>query len=82
MHIRRELLFARLTDRDDYAIVVSCNRLATHVLGRQWEAFANRSLDGRTGGGYKVTKLVAGADNEGPEASRAELHEMDSNGIG
>ena len=58
---------------DDFSVLVPFDV----ALRRQREALADRGLDGRAGGGDEVTELVGGADDEGPERARRQLHQVD-----
>ena len=64
---------------DDSAVLVALDGLAVLFDRRKWKSLANPSFDGRAGGRDQVAQLVRSADNEGSEASWAQLHEMYGN---
>lgn len=61
-------------DTDDLAVLIA---LGAVFHGREREARADRRLDGGTGRGDEVAQLVGGADDEGADGPRRELHQMD-----
>ena len=66
-------------DADDLAVVEAAGDLAGLGVaqGRQWEALAQRRLDGAGGRRGQVAQLVRGADDEGAERARRQLHQVD-----
>lgn len=62
---------------NDQAVVVSVRGAGGGFQGGKREALADGGFDGGGGGRGQVAELVGGADDEGAERARGELHEVD-----